>query len=465
MFRIINNQRFGNKILSIMTSFVLIFALSINSEFVVFAQSYIVRDAETESLLKDYASPILRAAGLRDDSIQPILVNDKAFNAFVIDSKRIFVNLGVIMDAETPNEVIGILAHETGHIAGNHLVRLRQAASNAQLLAVIGSILGVTAIAIGGVLNTTDTAKSGVAIIGFGANVAQRSILAYKRSEEAAADRAAVTYLNKTKQSAKGLLKVFQRLRSNALFSSNNTDPYVLSHPLPSERISQLEIIANQSKYFSTTDSKNLQNRHNLVRAKLIGFTTRPSEITNYYPIKDKSIEANYARAIAKMRSGDIDGAIKIIDVVINRQPNNPYFWELKGQTLIEAGRAKQSIAPFKKAMSLAPNEGLLQIWYGYALVASEDNKYLEEAVRNLTQGLGKESNSTLGYRQLAIAKGRLGLEAEAELATAQGHMTAGNYDLAKQSAYKAREKFEKGSRNWILADDIVTYEPEIITN
>ena len=465
MFRIINGQRFRSKILSLISSFVLIFALSINSEFVVVAQSYIVRDAETESLLKDYASPILRAAGFRNDSVQPILVNDKSFNAFVIDSKRIFVNLGVIMDAETPNEVIGILAHETGHIAGNHLVRLRQAASNAQLLAVIGTLLGVTAIAIGGLSNSTDTAKSGVAIIGGGANVAQRSILAYKRSEETAADRAAVTYLNKTKQSAKGLLKVFQRLRSNALLSSNNTDPYILSHPLPSERISQLETIANQSKYFSATDSKNLLNRHNLVRAKLIGFTTRPSEITNYYPIKDKSIEANYARAIAKMRSGDIDSSIKIIDAVINRQPKNPYFWELKGQALIEAGRAKQSITPFKKALSLAPKEGLLQIWYGYALVASEDNKYLEEAVRNLTQGLGKESNSTLGYRQLAIAKGRLGLEVEAELATAQGHMTAGNYDLAKQSAYKAREKFEKGSRNWILADDIVTYEPEIITN
>ena len=465
MFRILNGQKFGNKFLSLISSFVLTFTLAINSEFVVAEQLYFVRDAETERLLKDYASPILRAAGFRDDSIQPILVNDKSFNAFVLDSKRIFVNLGVIMDAETPNEVIGVLAHETGHIAGNHLVRLRQAASNAQLLAVIGTVLGVSAIAIGGVSNSTDSAKSAVAIIGGGTNIAKRTILAYKRSEETAADRAAITYLKKTKQSAKGLLKVFQRLRSNSRVSSNFTDPYILSHPLPSERISQLETIAKNSIYFNATDSENLQYRHDLVRAKLFGFTTKPSNITNYYPIKDNSVVANYARAVAKMRNGEIDGAIKTIDALINQQPKNPYFWELKGQALIKAGRAEQSIASFKQAMSLAPEEGLLQIWYGYALVASEDNNNLDEAVRNLTQGLGKESNSALGYRQLAIAKGRLGLQAEAELATAQEHMTIGSYNRAKQFAYKAREKFEKGSRNWILADDIVTYEPEEIIN
>ena len=465
MFRILNGHKLGNKFLSLISSFVLTFVLSINSEFAVAEQLYFVRDAETERLLKDYASPILGAAGFRDDSIQPILVNDKSFNAFVLDGKRIFVNLGVIMDAETPNEVIGVLAHETGHIAGNHLVRLRQVASNAQLLAVIGTVLGVTAIAIGGLSNPTDTAKSAAAIIGGSTNIAKRSILAYKRSEETAADRAAVTYLNKTKQSAKGLLEVFQRLKSNSRVSNNYTDPYILSHPLPSERISQLETIASSSKYFDATDSKNLQLRHDLVRAKLYGFTTKPSDITNYYPVKDNSVAANYARAVAKMRSGDIDGAIKAIDALINRQPKNPYFWELKGQALIEAGRAEQSITPFKQAMSLVPEEGLLQIWYGYALVASEDNNNLNEAVRHLTQGLGKESNSSLGYRQLAIAKGRLGLMAEAELATAQGYMITGNYDGAKQFAYKAREKFEKGSRNWILADDIVTYEPKEIIN
>ena len=458
-------QEFGKKILSLISVVVLTFSLFIKSEPVVAEQISIVRDAETERLLKDYARPILSAAGLRDDSVQPILINDKSYNAFVADSKRIFINLGVIMEADTPNEVIGVLAHETGHIAGNHLVRLRQAASKAQLMAVVGVLLGVGALAVGATSNSIDTAKGGVAILGGGANVAQRSILAYKRSEELSADRAAVTYLNKTKQSAKGLLTVFQRLDRNALFSSDYSDPYILSHPIPSERISQLESIAKKSKYFDSTDSKLLQYRHDLVRAKLIGFTSKPSNISNWYPNSDKSVVANYARAVAKMRSGDIDSAIKTIDALINRQPKNPYFWELKGQALIEAGRAKQSIAPFKKAMTLAPEEGQLQIWYGYALVASEDNKLLEEAIRNLTQGLGKDSNSPLGYRQLAIAKGRLGLVAEADLATAQGHMASGNYGAAKQYAHRAQTKFEKGSREWILADDIVSYEPEKITN
>ncbi len=456
-------QEFGKRVLLLVSVLILSFSLVIQPKKVVAEQIPIVRDAETERLLKDYARPILKVAGLRDDSVQPILINDKTYNAFVADSKRIFINLGVIMEAETPNEVIGVLAHEIGHIAGNHLVRLRQVASKAQLMAVVGVLLGVGALAAGAASNSVDTAKGGVAILGGGANVAQRSILAYKRSEELSADRAAVTYLNKTKQSSKGLLKVFEGLERTAIGSS--VDPYVLSHPVPKERISQLESIAKKSKYFDTKDSKILQYRHDLVRAKLIGFTTKPSNVTNWYPNSDKSVAANYARAVAKMRSGDINGAIKTIDALINRQPKNPYFWELKGQALIEAGRAKQSVAPFKKAMTLAPNEGQLQIWYGYALVASEDNKNLEEAVRNLTQGLGKDSNSPLGYRQLAIAKGRLGLIAEADLATAQGHMAAGNYGVAKQYAHRARSKFEENSREWVLADDIVTYEPEEIAN
>ena len=455
-----NCQGIGTRVLSLVTVFILSFSLIFQPDKVGAEQIPIVRDAETERLLKDYARPILQVAGLRDDSIQPILINDKSYNAFVADSKRIFINLGVIMEAETPNEVIGVLAHEIGHIAGNHLVRLRQAASKAQLLAVVGVLLGVGALAAGAASNSVDTAKGGVAILGGGANVAQRSILAYKRSEELSADRAAVTYLNKTKQSAKGLLEVFRGLERN---SRSDIDPYVLSHPVPRERISQLELIASESKYFDAKDPKILQYRHDLVRAKLIGFTSKPSNVTNWYPNSDKSVAANYARAVAKMRSGDINNAIKTIDALINRQPKNPYFWELKGQALIEAGRPKQSIAPFKRAVDLAPNEGQLHIWYGYALVASEDNKNLDEAVKHLTQGLGKDSNSPLGYRQLALAKGRLGQTAEADLATAQGHMATGNYGAAKQYAHRAQQQFEENSRNWVLADDIVTYEPEEI--
>ena len=424
MSQTINCQEFGKNLLSIVSVVILTFSLFIKPEHVIAEQLPIIRDVETERLLKDYARPILRVANLTEDSLQPILVNKRTFYPFISYNTHILINLDVIKKAKTPNEIIGILAHEIAHIQENHFARIQETESKDPLIDLIS-----------------------------------RHAFAFNNSEELIADRLALTFLHQTNQSAKGLLTVFKRLKNTTLESSVN--PFLLTHPIPPGRISQIEEIAKRSKYFDTIDSENFQRRHNLVRAKLIGFTTKPSDIIYWYPNSDKSVAANYARAVAKMRSGNIDGAIKTIDTLISFQPKNPYFWELKGQTLIEAGRVKQSIAPFKKALSLAPEEGQFQIWYGYALVASEDKKNLDEAIRNLTQGLEKDSNSPLGYRQLAIAKERLGLIAEADLATAQGHMATGNYVVAKQFAFRAQSKFEEGSRKWTQANDIVTYQSQ----
>ncbi len=419
-----------------------------------------VRDAETEQLLRDYSRPILKVAGLSAGSVEPVLINEKSFNAFVADGRRIFMNVGVIIDADTPNEVIGVLAHETGHIAGNHLVRLRQAASRAKLVAVVGSLLGAGALAAGASSGSSGVAQGGAAIIGGGAGMAQRSLLAYQRSEEISADRAAVTYLERTGQSAKGMLDTFQRMAGSELFSAKYADPYAVSHPMARERLSRLETLAKKSRHYNAKDSKELQFRHDLVRAKLIAFTSHPRTIARRYPKSDKTLPADYARAVATMRGGNINRAVKAIDRLIKRQPNNPYFWELKGQALIEAGRAKQAIAPFKQALALAPSEGQFQIWYGYALVASEDDRNLPAAVKNLQAGVLKDPNSPLGYRQLAIAQSRLGRNAEADVATAQSLMISGDVKSAKQYANRAMKSLKRGSRAWILAEDIMTYKP-----
>ena len=71
----------------------------------------IIRDAEIEQLLREYSQPILRAAGLAQQNVQVTIINDRSFNAFVMDGKRIFINAGALMDAKVPNEVIGVLAH------------------------------------------------------------------------------------------------------------------------------------------------------------------------------------------------------------------------------------------------------------------------------------------------------------------------------------------------------------------
>ncbi|MDJ0930769.1 M48 family metalloprotease [Breoghania sp.] len=424
----------------------------------------VVRDAEVENLLRDYAEPILRAAGLGERSLQIILVNDLSFNAFVVDGHRMFMNVGVIIDAETPNEVIGVIAHEVGHIAGNHLVRLRQAAANAQIMAVLGTLLGAGAVAAGAASGSGGLSQGGGAMLDLGAGLAQRSLLSYQRSEEATADRSAVKYLNATHQSPKGMLDTFKRLVDQQLFASRHADPYVQSHPMARDRVAMLETLAKQSKYYNKKDPPALKARHDLARAKLLAFAGRQGAVARKYGNK-QGLPARYARAIFTMQSGNPRDAQRAIDGLLKTQPQNPYFWELKGQALIESGNPPASIPSFEKAVSYLPKEGLMKIWLGYALVATGKDAYLNRAVSLLRTGLQEEPNSPLAYSQLAIAEARRGNPALADVATAKSMMLSGNYQTARQFAARAQKRLKRGSPSWLQADDIVSYKPSDFRN
>jgi len=424
----------------------------------------LVRDAEAEALLRDYAKPIFKVAGIANSEPQIILVNDKSFNAFVPDSRRMFINIGVLMEAETPGEVIGVIAHETGHIAGRHLVRLRSAAANAQIMSVLGMILGAGAVAAGAAAGSGDAASGGGAILLGSGSVGRRSLLAYQRGEEASADRAALRYLNATGQSARGMLKTFQRMSEQQMFARQYVDPYAQSHPMAQDRFNGLLREAQKSPHFDKPDDYVLQYRHDLVRAKLFAFTSHPSATLRAYPRKDKSPAAQYARAIAAMKSRG-KGAVKEIDALIRTQPNNPYYYELKGQALLEGGDPKRAIAPFRKALSIKPNETQFMVWLGYALVASNDNSKLAEAERLLKRAIQRDPNSGVAYSQLAIAHGRQGERAEADLATAKGLMVTGEFQAAKRYAARAQKSLNRGSPAWLQADDIVAYKPPNMPN
>lgn len=420
----------------------------------------LVRDAETEELMRDYAGPIFDAAGIARQQVDIILVNRNDFNAFVADARRIFINVGVITEAETPGEVIGVLAHETGHITGNHLARLRQALANAQIIAVIGALVGVGAMAAGSSSGQSGVAQSGAGALTAGTGLAQRSLLAYRRGEESVADRAAVTFLEKTGQSAKGMLKTFSRFADQTLFSAQYTDPYAQSHPMPRERLAALETLARKSRYWDRPASPELQARHDMVRAKLIAFTSHPNAVARAYPRSDSSLSAEYARAVVTMRTKSRRETVEAIDKLLRRQPNNPYFHELKGQALLESGNPKAAIGPFRQALALRPREGQFHIWLGFALVAANDNSLLPEAERVLKTGLQMDQNSHIGYSQLAIALGRQGKTAEADLATARGLMARGDFQAAKRYATRAQKNLKRGTPSWLQADDIVSYKP-----
>jgi predicted Zn-dependent protease len=421
----------------------------------------IIRDAEVEQLLRDYADPIFRVAGVNKGAVKIILVGDRSFNAFVASGRKVFMNLGVIMDSTTPNQVIGVLAHETGHIAGGHLVRFREQLERAQIMAVAGMLLGAGAVfggARSGQVGMSGNAPMGV-IMG-PAEMVRRSLLAYQRSEEAAADRAAVNYLNATGQSARGMLETFERFSADTLFRREGADPFLQSHPMAPERISALQELATRSPHFNKRDSAALQRRHEMARAKLWGFMARADELARRYAPNDMSLPARYARAISAYRFQSGAAAQSQIDGLIREQPNNPYFWELKGQALLESGKAREAIQPLRRAVALAPNQPLLRGILGHALVASGDARLLDEAIRELNAATQRDPDAADAFQVLARAHAAKGDEPRASLAAAQGFFIAGQYEEARRLARRAMAGLRVGTPGWLKADEIFNYRP-----
>ena len=420
----------------------------------------LIRDAEIEQLLRDYTQPILRAAGLAQQNIRVVIINDRVFNAFVADGRRIFVNVGALTESKTPNELIGIFAHETGHIAGGHLARMREEISRAETSAIIAMLLGVGAMVAGAKAGSTSIGQVGAAAISAPQSVAMRSLLSYVRAQEEQADRAGVKFLTATGQSAKGMYDTFSRLADQMLVSSRYIDPYLQSHPLPKERVAALEVVAKTSPYWDKKDSPELQLRHDLMRAKLSGFIDRPDAVLHRYPASDNSLPARYARAIVAYKYSDLRAALAQIDGLLQAQPNNPYFLELKGQALMENGRAADALVPLRHAVAIAPNATLIQILLAQALVATNQPKNAAEAIPLLRVAVTREPDMPDGYSQLAMAYGQKGDLAEADLAAAQAAFARGDFKTARDLAARAKTRFPTGSPGWVRADDIVTYKP-----
>ncbi|WP_349364382.1 MAG: M48 family metalloprotease [Roseitalea porphyridii] len=415
----------------------------------------IVRDAEIEALLADYAEPIMRAAGVKRNRTEIVLVNQRSFNAFV-SGRKIFINVGAIVQAETPNEIIGVIAHEVGHLAGGHQDRLRQQIDRAQTIAAVTTVLGVGAAIAGGVSGNRQAAQAGGGIAAGGVEAAQRGLMSYRRSEELAADRAAVDYLNRTGQSAKGLLTTFVRFQRDISLIADRINPYKISHPLPRERLSALETIARQSPHFDKTDSAALQRRHDRARAKILAYVFGPGAVDDAFRDAPNTQAARYGKAISTFLYGSPRDAVPMIDRLIAESPNDPYLHEMKGEVLLRAQDAQGAVNAFSRAVQLTNgNAPTIQVALGHALVLAGGEANLRRAIGELEVAITLDTANTRAYQHLAMAYGRLGADGEAELATAEANFHAGRYDEARRFAARAKRRFERGAPQWLRADDI----------
>jgi predicted Zn-dependent protease len=420
-----------------------------------------IRDTEAEQLLRDYTRPILRAAGLEKQNIQVVIINDSAFNAFVADGRRIFVNYGAMMQSETPNQIIGVLAHETGHLAGGHLAKMRQQMAQAQTQMIIAMLLGAGALVAGARSGSNSgLANAGAAAVTAPQEMIRRNMISYVRQQEENADRAGVKFLTTTGQSARGMYETFKRFTNDSLFAAHGADPYLQSHPMPAERVAALEEMARSSPYWEKKDDAALQLRHDMVRAKISAFMERQDTVYRRYPMSNESLPARYAHAITTYLHGDLRSALAQIDGLIQLQPNNPYFHELRGQALLEGGKPAEAIAPLRKAVALSNNAPLIEMLLGQALVGTDNKAYTEEAIAILRAAVARETEAPIGYTQLAMAYGRKGDFAQADLASAQAAFLRGDNKTARELASRAKTRFAVGTPGWVKADDIVTAKP-----
>ncbi len=412
------------------------------------AQS-LLRDTEIEETLREFTNPILRAGGLTPASVDIYLVNDPSLNAFVTRGQNIFLHSGLILEADTPNQLKGVIAHETGHITGGHIVRSDYGNRSAYGSMLIAAGIGLAAILAG-------EGEAGALILGGSQQFGVLEALSYSRVNEASADQYAFEYMDRTGQSSEGLIQFFEKFRAQEVLSQARRYPYFRGHPLSSDRIDALRERVRDSEHTGTTDTPEELHKHAMMQAKLRGFLNGPAEVYSRFPLSDQSQPARYARAVANFKQADLRNALKEIDSLIEEEPQNPYFHELKAQILYESGKGIDAIAPAKRALELKPDSPLLQIALAQATLETRDTGDYAKVVDLLKSALQNEPNNSYAWYLLADVHERQGNRPLAQYATAERFYAVGNIQSARDFAQRAQEELPRSSPQWRRASDII---------
>tara|TARA_R110002095_G_scaffold131204_2_gene114008 strand:- start:2127 stop:3494 length:1368 start_codon:yes stop_codon:yes gene_type:complete len=447
-------QCFKNRLKIVFVSLIVFMVMGTPLAFAQSKAPSLIRDTEIETILKEWGAPIFRAANLKPEAINIILVQSDTINAFVAGGPNIFIYTGLISRTDNPGELIGVMAHETGHIAGGHLIQTRDALERASYESIVGTILGVGAAIVSG-----DSSAVPALALG-GSGLAQRRFLAHSRVQESSADQAALSFLDKALINPTGLATFMDKLKAETYMPEDQQSEYVRTHPLVDNRIEALERRIEQSEFKDKSYPEKWMEQHARMKAKLIGFIS-PGQIPWVYDDKDQSVPAQYARAIAAYRNNAVNEALLRVDGLLKMEPNNPYFYELKGQMLVDFGRVKEALPYYRRAVDILPDKPLLEIALAHALIEStreNDSKILNEAVGYLERALRDEPRTSRIHRLLATAYGRLGKDNRAQIHLAEEAVLQRRFGYAKQHVESVLSTEPEGSTVWIQAKDILSF-------
>ncbi|VWX53674.1 Peptidase M48 [Novosphingobium sp. 9U] len=413
------------------------------------AQS-ILRDAETEALFRDMSRPIIAQTGLDPKNVDVVLVNDPSVNAFVVGGQAVYVNSGLINEADNANEVQGVVAHELGHVVGGHAV-LNQGAKGATNISLLSLLLGAAAAAAGG-------GEAAMGVLMAGQQAAMGKFLSYNRAQEASADAAGASYLSKAGITGKGSLEFFKKLQNLEFrhgYRPADGDEFYSTHPMTGDRIATLTDTYQDDPAWNRPSDPKIEARFTRVKAKLFGFLAEPRDTLRVYPPTDNSVPAHYARAYAYHKDSQLDRATAEADALLQTAPDDPYFLELKGQILLEAGKPTEALAPLRRATELTANQPLIATLFGHALIATEDRKNFAEAQTVLRAAVARDRENPFAWYQLGVIYANQGDMPRARLASAEQQVLSGRMEEALASARAAQLGLPEGSPDWLRAQDI----------
>lgn len=407
-----------------------------------------IRDTEIEGIIHGWSAPVFSAMGLEPSEVEIILVNDDQLNAFATRGRIMGINTGLILKTRNSNELLGVVAHEAGHIRNRHT--LRDGAQGAAMQPMLMTMaLGALAIAAG-------APDAGAVLLGNSQFFGTLSALRYMTHQEGEADNTGARALEAAGLSGRGLVSFFENFRAQEVFSDARRFPYFRSHPLSSDRIENLRRFVSEQSHYDTPETPERIAEHALILAKIHAFMGQPNQTLRDYPESDMSWPARYARGIAWYRDGQTERALAAVDVLLTEQPENPYLWELRGQILFEEGRPAEAISAHQTSVELLPDAPLLRINLAHALIETQDRANLDTAINHLKRAMALENDNTMGWRLLSQAYASQGKEGEARLASAEMYFAAGAEQEATQFALRARDMLERGSSEWTRAMDIV---------
>jgi predicted Zn-dependent protease len=419
----------------------------------------LIRDAEIEHTIRAYTAPIFQAAALSTAKIEVHLVNDNRLNAFVAGGRHMFIHTGLLMRAEHAGQVIGVIAHETGHIVGGHLVRLHRELQDAQIKAILAMILsmGAAVVARDGRVVTAGTAM--------GQTIAERQLFQFARHQESAADAFALSALDRAGISSRGLYEFLQILGEQEMLYSAGRDLYVRTHPFTAARADEVRRHLTRSPNADRPLPKQLEIAHIRMRAKLWGFLRPLDQVIERYRGKENTLEARYALAVVYHRDAQLQKALQFIDSLVKEQPNDAYFHELRGQILFESGRdyIREAVAAYDRAVRLAPGEALIRVGLAQAQLATNDPRLEKAALDNLRAAMRSDDTYPLAWHLLSVAYGKAGDEGNAALANAEYAYLTSDLPLLRAAIPRAERGLKPGSPAWLRLQDLKSQVKQII--